>query len=97
MCTHNSKCVSSPPCPSPIRYIKSNHVRKDIKLRVRRLDSIDVNIKREMEVKNLKLYMENINILKENEKLRMKATKLRQENLLLLSKFSGKIPKSDSH
>ncbi|KAL1547531.1 hypothetical protein AAHA92_15875 [Salvia divinorum] len=41
----------------------------------------------EMELKNLRLYMENINIHKENEKLRKKACLLEQERLALLSEF----------
>nr|GMD98207.1 protein LITTLE ZIPPER 1-like [Ipomoea batatas] len=41
----------------------------------------------DMEVRNLKLYMENMSILEENEKLRKKASLLHQENLALLSEF----------
>lgn len=44
-------------------------------------------IGKELEVKNLKLYMENISIFEENEKLRKKASLLHQENLYLLSEF----------
>ncbi|MBA0805138.1 hypothetical protein Gohar_004679, partial [Gossypium harknessii] len=39
----------------------------------------------EMEMKNLKLFMENQSIIKENEKLRNKALLLHQENLTLLA------------
>lgn len=44
-----------------------------------------------MELKNLKLYMENMSILEENEKLRKKANLLHQENIALFSEFEKKI------
>ncbi|KAI3501183.1 hypothetical protein L1887_29045 [Cichorium endivia] len=97
MCTYNPKCFSLPPLPSPTQKMKPDRVRIHKELRVHRLYRlIDKKIKREMELKNLKLYMENLNILKENEKLRKKATQLRQENLFLLSELEKKIPPSDS-
>ncbi|KAK3012170.1 hypothetical protein RJ639_010469 [Escallonia herrerae] len=46
----------------------------------------------EMELRNLKLYVENIGILEANEKLRKKASLLHQENLALLSEFEKKFP-----
>ncbi|WOG81679.1 hypothetical protein DCAR_0100830 [Daucus carota subsp. sativus] len=46
----------------------------------------------DMKEKNLKLYMENITIFHENEKLRMKASLLHQENLSLMSEFQKKKP-----
>ncbi|KAM3266930.1 hypothetical protein P3L10_003925 [Capsicum annuum] len=48
-----------------------------------------------MELKNLKLYMENMSILEENEKLRNKANLLHQENLVLMSEFQKKFSKLD--
>lgn len=45
----------------------------------------------EIEVQNLKLYMENIRILEENEKLRKKASLLHQENLYLMSEFQKRL------
>jgi len=42
-----------------------------------------VLVKKEMEIKNLKLYMENKSIIEENEKLRKKALLLHQENQAL--------------
>ncbi|KAG8475066.1 hypothetical protein CXB51_031850 [Gossypium anomalum] len=41
----------------------------------------------EMEMKNLKLFMENQSIIKENERLRNKALLLHQENLTLLAQL----------
>lgn len=49
----------------------------------------------EMEMRNLKLYMENMSILEENEKLRKKASLLYQENIALMSEFQKKFPKFD--
>lgn len=51
-------------------------------------DMVDVgDVKVEMEIKNLKLYMENKSIMEENKKLRMKAFLLLQENQALLSQL----------
>lgn len=47
-----------------------------------------------MELKNLKLYIQNRSILEENEKLRQKAMLLRQENKALFSEFQKKINSS---
>ncbi|KAJ8767685.1 hypothetical protein K2173_018243 [Erythroxylum novogranatense] len=46
----------------------------------------------EMELRNLKLYLENQSIVEENEKLRKKAHLLHQENLALMSEFQKKFP-----
>ncbi|KAH7834836.1 hypothetical protein Vadar_020157 [Vaccinium darrowii] len=43
-----------------------------------------------MELKNLKLYKENISIMEENDKLRKKAILLHQENLALMSELIQK-------
>ncbi|KAL3536930.1 hypothetical protein ACH5RR_000296 [Cinchona calisaya] len=48
-------------------------------------------LKREMQIKNMKLYMLNKIILEENEKLRRKAMILLQENKVLASQFQ-KLP-----
>ncbi|KAG6734205.1 hypothetical protein I3842_01G262300 [Carya illinoinensis] len=47
-------------------------------------------VKAEMEIKNLKLYMENRSIIEENEKLRQKALMLHQENQTLLLQLQKK-------
>ncbi|ONI22727.1 hypothetical protein PRUPE_2G147300 [Prunus persica] len=44
----------------------------------------------EMEIKNLKLYMENQSIIEENKKLRRKALLLVQENQALFSQLQQK-------
>ncbi|KAJ9147799.1 hypothetical protein P3X46_029920 [Hevea brasiliensis] len=50
---------------------------------------------RDMELKNLKLYLENQSIVEENEKLRKIANLLHQENLALMSEFQKKFPHLD--
>nr|XP_009761027.1 PREDICTED: uncharacterized protein LOC104213261 [Nicotiana sylvestris]XP_016473163.1 PREDICTED: protein LITTLE ZIPPER 1-like [Nicotiana tabacum] len=50
---------------------------------------------KDMELRNLKLYMENMSILEENEKLRKKANLLHQENLALMSEFQKKFSQLD--
>ncbi|CAH1415607.1 unnamed protein product [Lactuca virosa] len=97
MCTYNSKCVSSPLPSSPIRKMKSNRLRKHIQVRLHRFNRrINEKMKQEMEFKNLKLYMENMNILKENAELWKKAIQLREENTVLLSELAKKIKPSGS-
>ncbi|KAK1438684.1 hypothetical protein QVD17_04494 [Tagetes erecta] len=95
MCTYNSKSISSSSLLFNTRKPKSKRGRKQAHVRIHWLNrenrNIEEKIKREMEVKNLKLYMENMNILKENEKLRKKASQLHQENLLLLSELDNKL------
>ncbi|KAL3818151.1 hypothetical protein ACJIZ3_004056 [Penstemon smallii] len=56
-------------------------------LRLSRRNRREEETDKDMWLKNLKLYMENITILEENEKLRKKATLLQQENLTLMSLF----------
>ncbi|XVE73994.1 hypothetical protein DITRI_Ditri11bG0163400 [Diplodiscus trichospermus] len=51
-----------------------------------------VGIKTDMQMKNLKLYMENQSIIEENEKLRKKAFLLHQENQNLLDQLQKKLP-----
>ncbi|OMP00561.1 hypothetical protein COLO4_12571 [Corchorus olitorius] len=44
-----------------------------------------------MQIKNLKLYMENQSIIEENERLRKKALLLHQENQTLLAQLQKKV------
>lgn len=48
---------------------------------------------KDLELKNLKLYLENKCIIEENEKLRRKACLLHQENLALMNEFQKKFPR----
>lgn len=43
-----------------------------------------------MQLKNIKLYLENQSIIEENDKLRKQANLLHQENLALKSEFRKK-------
>lgn len=61
------------------------------KVRMRRL------VKREMEIKNLKLYMANKFISDENEKLKRKATELLLENKILQFQLQNAGPSSTCH
>ncbi|XP_076882830.1 protein LITTLE ZIPPER 2-like [Bidens hawaiensis] len=65
-----------------------------VKLRIQRLKRVNKLIeeqtKHEMEIRNLKLHMENMRILMENEGLKTKAKMLHQENLDLLSELEKK-------
>ena len=50
---------------------------------------------KDIELKNLQLYLENQTIIEENEKLREKANILHQENLALMTEFHKKFPHFD--
>ncbi|KAK9020878.1 hypothetical protein V6N11_010890 [Hibiscus sabdariffa] len=52
-------------------------------------------VEKDMELMNLKLYLENQSIMEENEKLRKKASLLHQENLVLMSEYQKKFPHLD--
>ncbi|WCJ22818.1 Protein LITTLE ZIPPER 1 [Euphorbia peplus] len=53
-------------------------------------------IQKEMEIKNMKLYIENKKMIEENEKLRKKALLLHQENQALLFHLQNKFSKTSS-
>lgn len=50
---------------------------------------------KDIELKNLQLYLENQTIIEENEKLREKASILHQENLALMTEFQKRFPNLD--
>lgn len=59
--------------------------------RVRRLNRLRRGVGVEkMEIKNLKLYVENQSIREENERLRRKALLLQHENQTLMAQLQGK-------
>ncbi|XP_057463537.1 protein LITTLE ZIPPER 1-like isoform X2 [Actinidia eriantha] len=72
---------------------------KRSKIRVQRLNrrkrECEEKVGKDMELKNLKLYKENITIMEENEKLRKKASLLHQENLALMTEFQKKFSHFD--
>ncbi|XP_022759514.1 protein LITTLE ZIPPER 2-like isoform X1 [Durio zibethinus] len=55
------------------------------------------NIKTDMQMRNLKLYMENQSIIEENERLRKKALLLQQENRTLLAQLQKKFSNPQNH
>ncbi|CAN4077874.1 unnamed protein product [Withania somnifera] len=63
--------------------------------RRKRSEIKETKMEMEMEMRNLKLYMENMSILVENQKLRKKASVLHQENIALMSEFQKKFSKFD--
>ncbi|XP_027366554.1 protein LITTLE ZIPPER 2 [Abrus precatorius] len=55
-----------------------------------------VVVKAEIQMKNLKLYMENQTIIEENEKLRKQAMLLHKENQALLSQLKKKLSEQNN-
>ncbi|KAL8114498.1 hypothetical protein AgCh_021378 [Apium graveolens] len=86
--------------PSQTFHISSQKPRRSKRNKIQihglnRKKGTEEKMGKELEVKNLKLYMENISIFEENEKLRKKASLLHQENIYLMSEFQKRlIPES---
>ncbi|KAI3982580.1 hypothetical protein MKX01_031319 [Papaver californicum] len=73
-----------------IQRLKQNRMRRrTLSARRRRLEIKEMRIDegREIELKNLKLYLENKSIIEENQKLKEKALLLHQENRVLMSQL----------
>nr|XP_016471707.1 PREDICTED: protein LITTLE ZIPPER 1-like [Nicotiana tabacum] len=91
-------CISSSELnASRILYI-SGQKQKPKRSRIqvhRRKKSEEKAAGKDMELRNLKLYMENMSILEENEKLRKKANLLHQENIALMSEIQKKFSQLD--
>ncbi|XVF13265.1 hypothetical protein REPUB_Repub08aG0193700 [Reevesia pubescens] len=87
----------SPSHPISAASSKRRHISKQSKLQIYRLSRkrCEENVEKDMELMNLKLYLENQSIIEENEKLRKKANLLHQENLALMSEFQKKFPNLD--
>ncbi|KAI4315326.1 hypothetical protein L6164_028149 [Bauhinia variegata] len=63
------------------------------KLQVYRLTrSLETTVGKDLELKNLKLYLENQIISEKNAELRKKANRLRQENFILSIELQQKFP-----
>ncbi|OIW07642.1 hypothetical protein TanjilG_17657 [Lupinus angustifolius] len=108
MCPFSSKqnpygsLVFALPLPSPskrhhknLRLNMLNRRRAQLKEAKQRKRMIVV--KAEIERKNLKLYMENQNIIEENKKLRTQAMLLHKENKALLSELQNKISEQNNN
>ncbi|CAK9318999.1 unnamed protein product [Citrullus colocynthis] len=95
MC-HSSRFILTP------SYLACRHRRRPIRVYrlLRRMRFAKEEVEKEMEIKNLKLYMENQSIIEENERLRKKAFLLHKENQVLLSQLQNfsnhKPPQSSS-
>ncbi|RZC57706.1 hypothetical protein C5167_005011 [Papaver somniferum] len=72
-----------------IQRLKQNRARRTLSARRRRLETREMRIDegREIELKNLILYLENKSIIEENQKLKEKALLLHQENRELMSQL----------
>ncbi|KAL1069234.1 hypothetical protein V6Z11_D12G252700 [Gossypium hirsutum] len=97
----NKMCKNMDWSPFPshptIASSKRRHRLKHSKVQIYRLSwkRWEENMKKDMELMNLKLYLENQSIIEENEKLRKKASLLQQENLALMSEYQKKFPHLD--
>ncbi|KAI5655610.1 hypothetical protein M9H77_32797 [Catharanthus roseus] len=76
---------------------QSKRCRIQVHRLTRRMRSNDQEDGKEMMLKNLKLYIENMSILEENERLRKKANLLHEENLELMSQIQKKFSQFDHH
>ncbi|XP_035543181.1 protein LITTLE ZIPPER 1-like isoform X2 [Juglans regia] len=91
MCTNNAEKIP----PGTVRSSERKQRSKRSKVQVQWLTcrkNCEEKVDKDVELKNLKLYLENKSIIEENEKLRRKANLLHQENLALMSEFQKKFP-----
>ncbi|KAG6685217.1 hypothetical protein I3843_12G101600 [Carya illinoinensis] len=95
MCTNNTEKLPSGLVHSFERKQRSKRSKVQVPRRVSR-KKCEEKAEKDMELKNLKLFLENQSLIEENEKLRKKASVLHQENLALMSEFQNKFPDSDS-
>ncbi|XWS35700.1 hypothetical protein CRYUN_Cryun20dG0019000 [Craigia yunnanensis] len=91
----NSFCRKRPSKRHNIRVRRLNRWRR-LRKRVG-TKKMAVRIITDMQMKNLKLYMENQSILEENEKLRKKALLLHQENQTLFAQLQNKLSNPQNH
>ncbi|XP_018440277.1 protein LITTLE ZIPPER 1 [Raphanus sativus] len=86
MCLSSSEPFSNAPTRLVVYLKTQTHVRIPRLSRRRRMWREE----KEMEMENIRLYMENQHIIQENEKLRKKALLLHQENKALFSQLQTK-------
>ncbi|KAF1884234.1 hypothetical protein Lal_00035304 [Lupinus albus] len=84
--------VSALPLPCPSKRDHKNHrlimfKRRRAQMKETRQRKRKIVVKAEIKMENLKLYMENQNMIEENEKLRKQAMLLYNENQALLCKL----------
>ncbi|KAJ4845551.1 hypothetical protein Tsubulata_021532 [Turnera subulata] len=96
MCINSTKSSPCSPLYIAVHPSKRCNLRRCKLNRRRRRSSNQAKekktefVKAVMEIKNMKLYMQNKTIIEENEKLRKKALLLHQENQALLSQLQMK-------
>ncbi|KAA8522303.1 hypothetical protein F0562_012976 [Nyssa sinensis] len=100
MCISGTEWINLRFPPRTLHSSRRKHrSKKRSKVQVHRLTRrkrrCEEKVGKDMKLKNLKLYMENMSILEENEKLRKKANLLHQENLALMSEFQKKFSHLD--
>ncbi|CDP09860.1 unnamed protein product [Coffea canephora] len=88
-------CISSHNIYTFMHNKQSRRCKIQLPRLTRRRIRCQEEVGKDMVLKNLKLYIENITILEENEKLRKKASLLHQENLELMSEIQKKFAPSD--
>ncbi|XP_022159679.1 protein LITTLE ZIPPER 2-like isoform X1 [Momordica charantia] len=93
-------CISATES-SPFHQIHTSKNRRRLKrskLQVQRLTRrrcTEEKVGKDIELKNLQLYLENQTIIEENEKLRERANILHQENLALMTELQKKFQHLD--
>ncbi|XP_020219487.1 protein LITTLE ZIPPER 2 [Cajanus cajan] len=88
------------PCPSKRhhKHLRLNRLnRRRAHLKEARQRKRMVVVKAEIQMKNLKLYMENKTIIEENEKLRKQAMLLHKENQALFSQLQKKLSEKNNN
>ncbi|XP_062147260.1 protein LITTLE ZIPPER 1-like isoform X2 [Alnus glutinosa] len=97
MCINNNEKI----IPSGlVLSLERKQPSKRSKVQVHRLTCrkrFEEEVEKDMELKNLKLYLENQGIIEENEKLRKKASLLHQENLALMYELQKKFSSTLVH
>nr|XP_004492646.1 protein LITTLE ZIPPER 2 [Cicer arietinum] len=78
--------------PSKRHHLRLSHLkRRRTQLKEARQRKRMIEVKEEIKMKNLKLYMENQTIIEENEKLRKQAMLLHKENQDLMTQLQIKL------
>ncbi|KAK7340124.1 hypothetical protein VNO77_20818 [Canavalia gladiata] len=79
------------------RHLRLGKLNRRAQLKEARQRKRMVVVKAEIQMKNLKLYMQNQTIIQENNKLRKQAMLLHKENQALLSQLQKKLSEQQSN
>ncbi|KAG9445089.1 hypothetical protein H6P81_016429 [Aristolochia fimbriata] len=92
MCPEASTFHDSAPPRNPCFRRRGSKLRPKLRIQIHRAPSkVEERPGREMELQNMKLYLENRMIFEENERLRRKALLLGEENRALLTQLRKKL------